>query len=271
MDHGIAAWLLSGVTVLGLVAATALGAQRYALERRRSTTLPHYRNRLLRASDEQTGAPLEHVEVMDLMAGTTAVTTRVGTVSLAFLPEGGSLVRLRKVGYAPVTLTVAISETDTAPFTVLMRRSPQDEAMVVTRNSAPRYLSPGLLGFEERRRAGLGGQFVDDATLRTMDGEVMSVVLRRIHGANLNGGGLVSARRTPAGFAPKSHRRGTTGSVSVYENGIRRASLTPMDFGNLPVEDYAGVEFYSGTETYPVWISRTDNDCGVLLLWTREK
>jgi hypothetical protein len=39
----------------------------------------------------------------------------------------------------------------------------------------------------------------------------------------------------------------------------------------MPVDDYAAVEFYAGAETYPMWISPTNNDCGVLLLWTRER
>jgi len=226
---------------------------------------------LLGAYDEQSGAPLAGVEVMDVMSGTTAHTTPTGTVSLAFLPDGGSLVRLRKVGYAPLTLTVAISPKDSAPFTVLLRRSPRDLPTVVTRHSAPRYISPGLHGFGERMRAGLGGQFVDEGSLRKMDGDVMSNVLRRFHGATLNGGRLVSTRQASSAPVFQSKRSGTNGAVVVYENGIRRASPTPIDFSKMPVDEYAAVEFYAGAETYPVWISPTNNDCGVLLLWTRER
>jgi hypothetical protein len=158
-----------------------------------------------------------------------------------------------------------------APFTVLLRRSPRDLPTVVTRHSAPRYISPGLRGFEERMRAGLGGQFVNEATLRRMDGDAMSNVLQRFHGATLNRGRFVSTRKASSGpvFQPK--RLGGNGSVAVYENGIRRASLTPIDFSKMPVDDYAAVEFYAGAETYPMWISPTNNDCGVLLLWTRER
>jgi hypothetical protein len=120
-------------------------------------------------------------------------------------------------------------------------------------------------------RAGLGGQFVDEAGLRKMDGDAMSNVLQRFHGAMLNGGRFVSTRKPSSGpvFQPK--RLGANGSVAVYENGVRRASLTPIDFNKIPVDDYAAVEFYAGAETYPVWISPTNNDCGVLLLWTRER
>jgi hypothetical protein len=271
MDHAVAAWMSERITLLALIAVTALVAQEFALGQSRSTPIPRHRKRLLRAYDEQSGEPLESVEVMDVMSGTTAFTTKIGTVSLDFLPDGGSLVRLRKVGYAPLTTTVAISPADIAPVSILMRRSPRDTQTVVTRHSAPRYISPGLHGFEERRRAGLGGQFVDDASLRQLDGDSMSNVLRRFHGATLSGGRFVSTRTGSPEPAFKSRRDAETCGVAVYENGIKRASLAPIDFNKVRVDDYAGVEFYAGTETYPVWISPMDNDGGVLLLWTRER
>jgi hypothetical protein len=270
MDHAGAAWFVSRIAVFAVLAATAVSAQGALRARSRSKPLARYRSRLLGVYDEQSGDPIEGVEVMDVMSGITAVTTRTGTVALAFLPDGGSLVRLRKVGYAPLMLAVAISPTDTAPFTILLRRSPQDLPTVVTRHSAPRYISPGLHGFEERKRAGLGGQFVDEAGLRKMDGDTLSNVLQRFHGATLNGGRFVSTRKSSSGPVFQSKRLGANGAVAVYENGIRRASLT-IDFNKIPVDDYAAVEFYAGAETYPVWISPTNNDCGVLLLWTRER
>ena len=104
-----------------------------------------------------------------------------------------------------------------------------------------------------------------------MDGDAMSNVLQRFHGATLNAGRFVSTRKASSGpvFQPK--RLGANGAVAVYENGVRRASLTAIDFSKIPVDDYAAVEFYAGAETYPVWISPTNNDCGVLLLWTRQR
>ena len=271
MDHAGNAWMLGGLVLLALIGATAVTAQEFGLRGRRPKPHARYRNRLLGAYDEQSGAPLEGVEVLDVMSGVSAVTRKTGTVALSFLPDGGSLVRLRKVGYAPFTLTVAISPSDAAPFTILMRQSPQDRPTVVTLDSAPRYLSPGLHGFEERKRAGLGGQFVDEAALRRMDGDVMSTVLRRFHGAMVTRGRFVSTRTPSTGQASRTNGNGGSAFVAVYENGIKRASLSGIDFDKLQIDDYAAVEFYAGAETYPVWISPTNNDCGVLLLWTRER
>lgn len=271
IDMGYARIHASGrIAIAALLATSSLAAQDSSRAKPRPAAAA-YRNRVLGAFDEQSGEPLEGLEVIDVASGTTALTTKTGTVSLAFLPDGGSLVRLRKVGYAPMTINIGISPADTSPLTIIMRRSAQELPAVVTKDSARRYISPALQGFDERMRANLGGQFVAESTLRKMDNDVLSDVLRRFHGAALNGGRFVSTRKAAPGPVFRTLTPGLNCYVAVYENGIKRASLGPIDFDKINVSDYAGVEFYAGPETYPVWISPTDNDCGVLLLWTRER
>jgi len=118
-----AAWLLGRIAVLMLLATAAVIGLDAVFNRSRPKAPARYRQRMLSAHDEQTGEPIEGLEVMDVMSGTTALTSRTGSVSLAFLPEGGSLVRLRKLGFASTTMTVPISRNDTATLTVLMQRT----------------------------------------------------------------------------------------------------------------------------------------------------
>jgi hypothetical protein len=83
-------------------------------------SLARYRFRLLGAYDAATGDPIVDLAVTDSTTGVSARTTSTGTVSLFFLPEGTSMVRLRHAGYRDTTITVMISPRDTLPITLLL-------------------------------------------------------------------------------------------------------------------------------------------------------
>src|SRR5438105_1614836 len=92
----IAAMLVVGATVQGQQAAAA-------------RTPASYRSRLLGVYNIDSGLPIEDAQVTDVLSGTSARTTKTGTVSLVYLPDGGSLVRVQKLGFEPTTIMVAIS------------------------------------------------------------------------------------------------------------------------------------------------------------------
>jgi len=85
-----------------------------------SVSPPAYRLRLLGVYDAESGDPIEGAWVIDLSTGTKARSSSTGTVSLAFLPEGGSPVRIVKEGYEDLSLAVEISPEHLAPITLVM-------------------------------------------------------------------------------------------------------------------------------------------------------
>jgi hypothetical protein len=86
--------------------------------------LPGYRFRVLGVFDVATGDPLGGVAVIDSASGNRATTTATGTVSLFFVPDGRSTIRLERAGYRDTTFAVFISPSDTVPVTAtLVRRS----------------------------------------------------------------------------------------------------------------------------------------------------
>src|SRR5205085_2460509 len=59
----------------------------------------------------------------------------------------------------------------------------------------PRYISPGLRGFEERRKAGAGGRFFGEDELRKADNRQLSDLLRQVPGIRLVGKIVASSRK----------------------------------------------------------------------------
>ena len=141
------------LTVLALIIISAAAASA------QTETLPAYRHRILGVFNAE-GKPLEGVEVTDL-------------------PEGGSDVRVRQLGYVPVTQFIKISPADTTPVTVILTESANVLPALVSRDSS-RPVSPGLRDFEERRKVRAGGYFIGEKELRKSDNREMVNVVRTI-------------------------------------------------------------------------------------------
>lgn len=219
--------------------------------------LPAYRYRLLGVYDAQSGDAIEGAEVVDMLTKTSALTTKTGTITLVFLPDGGSVIRIRKVGYQPITMPISISLDDTVPVTVTMTAAATTLPTVVTTDSAPHYLSPRLREFEERKKQGFG-YFITEAELRKNENATMTNMVRRFPGVN-----VVCRGRTCRAMSMRSGC-----PAVVYIDGIQS---TDKDLDKLSVNEYAGVEFYSGGATAPPQYNMTGSSCGVLLFWTRER
>ncbi len=84
-----------------------------------------YRYRLLGVFDEDTGEPIAGAHVTEAKSGDYVTTTATGTVSLIFLPEGSSLLKITRTGYAELDLSVDIGASATKALTLLMKKAPE--------------------------------------------------------------------------------------------------------------------------------------------------
>lgn len=262
--------------------APALLAVAFAGARAQDSTkvplLRVYHGRIIGVYDDATGEPIEGVEVRDIFTGLSALTTATGTVSLFFVDTTGGVISFRKVGYQPLTMPIANSLADTTPVALTLTRVGAVLATVVTSDSSPHYRSPGLQGFEERRRNGMG-QYISEVELRRQEGEPLADVLGpHLSGATIANGFLMSTRKSCNGPALRQSACVVGCFVTVYTDGIVTytyqtgpGAALPPDFHRISADDYAGIEYYATAATMPAWISPTNNDCGVLLLWTRER
>ena len=111
--------------------------------------------RILGVFDALSGEPIDGVEVFDMLSKSSALTTTTGTVALSFVDSGGSIIRLRKLGYEAQLLTVS-NRADDVPITAVLRRSGVVLPTVTTK--AARTRGPAdtvrrleLNGFYDRR------------------------------------------------------------------------------------------------------------------------
>jgi hypothetical protein len=251
--------------------ALCVGRPSFAQSDRASDSLQAlalYRNRVLGVFAEHSGDPLADTEILDLATGMRASTTSTGTVGLAFVRDGGSMLRIRKLGYRPQTLWAAISPADTTPITVVL--TPLGQALpVVTvlgrggRDSIPHWMSPGLREFEERRKIGLGHFLSEDLLRKEEDRTLGNVLMSHV----------VELKVVERAFGRTwlMSTRNPSCQPDIYENGIRISTPTGrMDISKLFIKDFSAIEFHNPS-TAPEMYLGTGSSCGVLLLWSRER
>jgi hypothetical protein len=242
--------------------------------------------RILGTFDETSGQPLAGVEVIETATGTSLLTSSTGSANLALIVPNGGEIRLRKIGFEEQTMTVSMSAKDTVPITILMKHVAELPA-VVTKGASPKFLSPALRSFEERRKNHASGYFIPDSILRKEDNRSLgNVLVAHAPGATVK-------QVSSANFLLKSPRCSSGGQPDVYIDGVPLAHLEdqrcqvprprsrnapppdareyPIDLNQFQVTDLAGIEFYPDNATMPVQFSRTAAGCGALFLWTRER
>ena len=271
-----------------LIAALAPALARSQVPARSSAPpSPKYIGRLIGVFDESTGDPIDSVEIRDVITGSYTFTTRTGTVALSFVDTAGSLIRIRKFGYSPITMFIG-NAPGLPPVTLTLEPIAQRLPTVVTRDSVRHYLSPALSAFEERRKTGMG-YFVSEAELRKEDNRPLANVLRS-HVATLAiqdivmGGQRVTiatSRRGNGGACPvdvfldgvKLNSNQQSGTLTVLGSGRSRGTALQQGYVDLTqflVMDLAGLEFHNVGDM-PAEFEHTGGGCGGLYLWTRER
>jgi hypothetical protein len=244
---------------------TLLAAASLAKAQQSGAPSASYRARVMGVYDVLTGLPIEGAEIVDLKTGTLAITTKTGTISLAFLPDGGSTVRVRKMGYIAITRFMAISPDDTVPITLMLEQTPTALATVTTKDTTSGTWNAGLRGFETRSKSG-AGHFITQAELRRSDNRQMLDLLGGIPGLYI---------RCAKGSKPDrqcfaSSDRSDKTRPCRYKTFIDGAPVTDLNLSQLSVADYAGIESYRGGSGIPPQYNMIGSTCGVLLFWTRE-
>ena len=129
-----------------LVAAIAMCAPAVAAAQ---TALPTYRARIL-AVYTSDGDPIEGAEVSDALTEDDGAHDQNGyDYTGAFCRRARRSFAFAKSALLPQRMLVNIAPDDTLPVTVMLKTTVREPPTVVTNDSAPHYLSPGLRAFDE--------------------------------------------------------------------------------------------------------------------------
>lgn len=220
------------------------------------------------------GLPIDNAEVA--VVDRKARTNAQGVFSLDKIPAGAHEIRVRHVGYTPLTIQATFSGSDTVFHRIMLTRLVALDSVVVTERRSP------IPGFEERRARG-GGQFITREELEKPAGRKMADVLRRVPGMRI----MTDPRSRGESFAITSRgaitMRGSnpTCYVHVYVDDVAVFSGTdrqPRSSGgvdqryninSLSPPEIEAIEYYAGGASVPAKYNRTGSACGVLLIRTR--
>ncbi len=225
--------------------------------------------RVIGVFDFESGEPVDEAQVTDMRTRRSATTNRAGLIALSFVDTLGSLIQVRKIGYAPQMFYAANSSRDTVPITILLKRQTQTLPTVLTRATTPRH--PGdtiralqLNGFYERQmttgapaRAFVTSERIEKLSLLK---DLITLTGREVCTTNLYINGIkVDVPDLLAPFPGQSQKRAEVSQP--YRNGL--------DVLFLPREVLA-VEMYRVSEVPAQYNpTRRGRLCGATLVWTR--
>jgi len=144
--------------------------------------------RIVGVYDERTGIPIEGARITDLVGGASALTTRTGTVALAFVDTNGTMLKIDRIGYVPLVLAVTNRPADPPLTLTLTPRGAASPRLTHARGAADTVRKLELAGFYDRRDtiAVTGAAFLDARRqpLHQMS-EIASSMHRDVCAANL--------------------------------------------------------------------------------------
>jgi hypothetical protein len=239
----------------------------------------------------QDRTPLAHAEAVVSGLGVRAFSDSLGKFRLKDIPPGNYQLVVRAPGFASDTseLTVGVNESIALDFVLRPAVAVLNEVRIAGEAG---FVSPKLVGFAERRRAG-SGRFLDSVAIAPWHNRRTSDMLALVAGIDVRrslgnkawvvGGRAVSPHKCAfcnerkedvldvadinAGAGIACYADVYLDGVLVYNSSTRKVPL--FDVNSIPPSNIIGIEFYAGGASVPAKYNATSGGCGVLLIWTR--
>lgn len=209
--------------------------------------------------DSLSGLVIPNVDLVVPTLNRRAVTNDFGRYSLLAVRPGAYLLLIRAVGYRPLSATIEVTDAAVTEFDfALVPQGVRLDSVLVTSRLPFQGPETPMRRFEDRRRMGFG-RFVDSSSLRELEHLNLASALRQ-RGIEILRNNAMG--RNPSGGRCLLHR---------YLDGYRLPHPPPPldDLRSYAVSSLAAVEAYTSVSSTPTEFRRPDQNCGVLLMWTR--
>ena len=209
---------------------------------------------------DSTGTPLRDVQVR-LGSGPRAITNEKGGFAFASLSPGVTMVSVRRLGFAPDSLSLILRGGRVDSLVLVMTSMAAELPGVTVEDEADARSHRLLAGFWERRSRGFGNFMTrDEIEARgARDFVDLTRMIPSLHVVTMNGR---RALRFNGSLQPRDC------PPQYVVDGMRIEQGSPDEFSPHDIE---AIEFYSGPATTPPQFTNRafTHTCGVIVIWTR--
>jgi hypothetical protein len=206
------------------------------------------------------GKPVVGADVQVVGTSIRGSTDDAGRVALLAIPAGKATLRLRRLGFAELTIPIAITPGATPEARYRMTPVAAEVEKVVVRASGlkpERYARTQKFDGFYRRRAQNSGTFLTREMIDARNAQKSEDLLRMVTGVRIRYRGttpFIQFLRCP--------------QVNVFIDGIRSHDGY-RDYNSLSPLDIEAIEVYHGMAQVPPEFSPRPNDCAAIVVWTR--
>lgn len=209
---------------------------------------------------DSAGKPLSGAEVEVVGTSLKGNTDDAGRVALLAVPTGKAVLRVRRLGFAELTIPISVTPGMMSETTYKLKPIATDLNNVVVhgRELVPaRYAGTTRFdGFYRRKSQGLG-TFITREDIDSRHAQKSEDLLKMVTGIRVTYRGSVPL----VNFARCEN-------VNVYIDGMR--SHDPFhDFNAMSPLEIEAMEVYHGISEVPPEFSPHPNDCAAIVVWTR--
>lgn len=206
------------------------------------------------------GLPMEGAQITLAggAPGTGAITNERGEFTLSAPTAASALVRIRRLGFRPESVSVQPASGRMPDVNVTLERIALELAPVTV--VGRRDLSGAMAGFY-KRRSSASGRFFTREEIERRNAARMSDLLRMVP----------SLRVQPRGMQNSVRIRGSRCAPLVWLDGVPLSAME-FDLDSMDPSTYEGIEVYSGPASVPVEFQQNrsaSSSCGTIILWSR--